>query len=84
MLITHYEYLKHEQLELTIRPCPSCGIPHKIIVDRHAYDKWAEGMATIEEAFPELSVEERELLLTGTDEECLKNAFPEKENEEDE
>jgi hypothetical protein len=63
-IVTSYKY-GINGLELTIRPCPSCGLPHQLTVDQYAYENWLDGIHSIQEAFPDKTPAERELLLTG-------------------
>jgi hypothetical protein len=81
-MITGYEYGKGETLILTIRPCPSCRQSHKLTVNQFAFENWADRFASLEEAFPELTPAQRELLLTGIDGECWDKAVPEGDDDE--
>ncbi len=74
-MVTGYKYLAGQKLELTIRPCPYCNLPHTIIVNQYAYENWADGVLSLEKAFPEKTPAERELLLTGIDEQCWRKDF---------
>jgi hypothetical protein len=81
-MITGYEYGLGDNLILNIRPCPSCRQPHQLIVNVYAFEKWVDGILSLEKAFPDLPPAERELLLTGIDGTCFKN-MPKEEDEED-
>jgi hypothetical protein len=81
-MVTGYEYGIDDDLKLQIRPCPSCQQPHELTVNVYAFEKYADGDASLAEAFPELTPGERELLLTGIDDACFK-AMPKEEGEED-
>ena len=82
-MVTGYSYLPGDLITLQIRPCPSCGKPHEITVNQYAYEQWADGIATLQEAFPEKTPAELELLLTGIDGECwLKHVAEPEEGEE--
>lgn len=50
--------------------CPFCGNKNKIVVNVDAYKKWQSG-ALIQNAFPKLSVSNRELLITGICDPCF-------------
>ena len=47
------------------RTCPMCGKTHGVTVNPDDYNKWASGMAHIQDAMPRLSATEREQLLSG-------------------
>jgi hypothetical protein len=44
--------------------CPMCGVENFVVVDGEDFDKWQAG-TLIQDAFPHLSADEREQLLTG-------------------
>jgi hypothetical protein len=46
--------------------CLGCGDYHEIIVERDDYDLWKRGVLRIQAAFPYLSDDKRELILSGT------------------
>jgi hypothetical protein len=70
-MVTGYKYGRGDDLVLSIRPCPSCQQPHELTVNLYAYEKWADGVLSIEKAFPGKTPAERELLLTGIDGLCF-------------
>ncbi len=49
---------------------PFCQITNKLEVSVDGYDKWCKG-ALAQNAFPELSANNRELLITGICDECF-------------
>jgi hypothetical protein len=69
-MVTGYQYLPDNQLKLKIRPCPSCGLPHELVVGAIAFENWADGHLPLERAFPGKTPAELELLLTGIDSKC--------------
>lgn len=69
-MVTGYKYLPGSRLELQIRACPVCHIPHTLTVDEYAYENWMDGYRSLQEAFPGKTPAEFELLLTGIDGEC--------------
>jgi hypothetical protein len=69
-MITGTRYLPGNRLELTIIPCPSCHQPHTLVVDEFAFENWADGVLSLQKAFPEKTPGELELLLSGIDSEC--------------
>jgi hypothetical protein len=64
-IVTGYRYRDNDKLELFIRACPSCGLPHRLTVDLYAFENWSDGIHSVQEAFPDKTPAERELLLTG-------------------
>jgi hypothetical protein len=51
------------------RPCVMCGKSSTVDADRAAIDRW-KGGAYIQQAFPDWSADQRELLVSGTHPEC--------------
>lgn len=49
---------------IAVRSCWRCGTRTSVTVDEEGYRRWLDG-ALLQEALPSLSVDERELLLTG-------------------
>ena len=62
------------------KKCPMCGIEQEVVVDYADYMNWNNGML-IQRAFPYLSDDEREVLITGICGKCFSTLFNE-ENEE--
>ena len=58
-----------------------CGQRSELDVNEAAHLAWRHG-ALIQDAFPGLSPDERELLMTGTHPACWDAMFPEEEGEE--
>ena len=58
--------------------CPCCGDEISVIVPARGLRLWREG-ERIQEALPELTAEEREILISGTCPECWKEIFSEEE-----
>jgi len=50
-------------------PCLVCGQAARITVAKDSYVLWAGG-AYVQDAFPSMSSDERELLVSGTHKEC--------------
>lgn len=63
--------------------CPFCGKDHFIAVSFEDYERWQAG-ELIQNAFPYLSADERELLKTGICPSCWDKMFPPEEDEEPE
>lgn len=56
------------------RNCPSCGQTQVVSVEQEDYDKYQNGMY-VQNAFPYLSAEQRELFITGICPECWEKMF---------
>lgn len=54
--------------------CPQCGQADTMQILAEGYDRWVSG-ATIQDAFPDLTREVREQLLTGYHPACWDTAF---------
>ena len=58
------------------KTCPFCGKPHSITVDRNEYYSGMtarEHGALIQDAFPNFTPSQREMLMTGICDECWDN-----------
>lgn len=60
------------------KPCPVCQRTSRMEVDGASYMRWVGG-ELIQIAFPSMSIDDRELMITGTHPECWKKIFPEEE-----
>lgn len=58
------------QVGVTTPPCMHCGKQSEIWVDNEALGKWIKRELLIQDAFPELTYDQRELLKTGTHPQC--------------
>lgn len=67
---------------IVMTTCPFCGNVHLINVVTEDYEAWQNG-ALIQDAFPYLSANEREMLKTGICPECWDNMFSFDDEEED-
>lgn len=56
-------------IEITTQACPVCEEVSTLEVFRSGFDSWMDG-AFVQDAFPELSADERELLISGTHSDC--------------
>lgn len=54
--------------------CPFCGKTSYVVVPEKGFQDWQAG-ALIQDAMPELSADERELLISGICPECWDNMF---------
>lgn len=63
--------------------CPTCPYCHQsstIEVDPASYGNWRNGML-IQRAFPNMSIADRERLITGIHGECWNKIFPPEDEE---
>lgn len=67
-----------DTVKVRTRACLNCGKPSLLSLNREQVEAWQKGML-IQEAFPELSKEEREVLKTGIHPKCWKELFPPEE-----
>lgn len=58
--------------------CPRCRKHTTLVVDESAHDMWKSG-AYIQVAFPELSVDQREMMITGYCGSCWDILFPDED-----
>ena len=62
--------------------CPLCGKAHEVEVNEMDYLDWQDGMPA-QDAFPYLSAEDRELLISGICPTCWDSVFGADPDEED-
>lgn len=55
-------------------PCIGCGKRSALSLDAAAFDAWRAG-ALIQQAFPSLTADEREMIKTGTHGDCWDKIF---------
>jgi hypothetical protein len=60
--------------------CPHCMQVTSVTVDREGYDRWKAG-ELIQRALPNLSADEREMLMTGICPNCWDKIFPPDDDE---
>lgn len=69
------------KLTVITNTCPVCGHPGRVTgVDPAALNRWLAG-AHIQDVMPKLSVADRELLMSGTHDDCFDSLFPPDEEE---
>lgn len=61
-------------VQVMTRACPMCSEPSYLDVDEDGLLRW-EGGHYIQDAFPELTAEQRELLMTGFHPKCWDEVF---------
>ena len=62
------------KISVKCHPCPGCNIRHRVAVEEADFYDWQNGKL-IEDAFPYLTPEQRELLITGYDKKCWDELF---------
>ena len=55
--------------------CPFCGKTHEVTVDAIDYLAWEVGDVLAQNAFPYLSADEREMLISGICPDCWERTF---------
>lgn len=61
-------------ITVTTKPCTVCGKESQITAPAEGVKAWREG-AFIQDALPELTTEEREMLISGTHPNCWDELF---------
>ena len=69
------------KVKVQTRPCMVCGQHSELTVDKAAYERWALHGELIQVAMPDMTTDERELLMTGTHSECWDNMIADDEEE---
>lgn len=64
------------------KECMFCGVTHTVLVSVEDYTAWKLGKF-IQDAFPYLTTDQRELLQTGSHAKCWEQAFPPEDDTED-
>ena len=65
-----------------VTACPFCGHANEVEVNEIDYLDWQDGML-VQDAFPYLSANEREKLVSGICPSCWDKMFPPEEDEEE-
>jgi len=65
------------------RECPICHIFHTVQVPTEGWFRWKREGWLIQDAFPGIPKEERELLITGVDDVCWQQLWAYLEDEDD-
>ena len=63
--------------------CVQCGITYQIIADKDDIVRWQSGSGYIQDILGYLSAAERELLISGTCDNCWKNMFGSNDEEDE-
>ena len=64
------------------KPCGVCDQYEVWSLDREAVTRWQEG-ETIQDAFPDMSAGDREILISGTHAACWDKLFPGEEEDDE-
>ena len=64
------------------KTCQVCGNYELWSLDRGAVERWQAG-ELIQDAFPHMSIDDREIMISGTHPECWNKLFGEKEGEDE-
>lgn len=76
--------MKVNRKEVTILTvCPFCGHANEIAVNEEDYFDWAFDGALVQDAFPYLSADEREMLISGICPTCWEKSFGGEPEEDD-
>lgn len=76
MTIHNYDFSHHECEPIEYKnTCFHCGETNIIITDEPAFLKWYNREMFAQDAFPDLTAEERELIISGTHPECWNKIF---------
>ena len=59
--------------------CPFCGNTYSVTVDFEDFFAWKHGLRLAQNAFPYLTPDERELLISGICPECWEKMFGEED-----
>jgi hypothetical protein len=70
-----------DTIRVKTNTCTVCGKYELLSLDRKAVESWRAG-EYIQNAFPEMSMQDREVLITGTHPACWDKLFPEEEDDE--
>jgi hypothetical protein len=70
-----------ETIVVKTKPCTVCGKYEVWSLNRQAVESW-QGGEYIQNAFPDMSIEDRELLISGTHPACWTKLFGEEEDNE--
>lgn len=69
-------------IKVLTKPCPMCGKTKTLTVDKDNYRRWSHREMLAQEAFPELSPEDRERLISGTCPDCWNKMCASMEDDE--
>lgn len=76
-------YIFDEKTGTVAVPCRMCGKRKTFSVNVERFKRWQRGEALIQNVLSNVSVENRELLISNTCGECFASLFPKEEDEEE-
>ena len=68
-------------VSLETRACCMCGKSSTLLLDSMSFAAWKSGVY-VQDAFPTMNADQRELLITGVHPECWNVLFPDEESSE--
>ena len=71
-------------MEVETPRCFHCGQTGTITISCEAYTKWQTGAGPIQQFMPEMPLDQREQLISGTHPVCWNELFPPDEDDDDE
>ena len=71
-MVAHASKYPRERLDM---PCVQCGLEYTLYVCPEDMRDWLAGSGYIQDLMPYLSASERELLISGTCDDCFKKMF---------
>jgi hypothetical protein len=74
-----------ELFQVKTKPCPVCGKSETLNLsptEHEAYLKWERKELKVQQAFPNWTADQREMLMTGTHPACWDILFPPDEEDE--
>lgn len=74
-------YSMTEFVSIYTVPCMVCQRSEHVHLEKHKFDLWQTG-EMIQTVFPELTEDERELLISGTHSECWDSMFADAEDDD--
>lgn len=74
---------RRDAVQYTCKPCINCNKRETLTISVEGYRLWKHEGKYVQDAFPELSDDDRELLISGTCKECFAALFPPDEDEDD-
>lgn len=71
---------EQDKVQYTTKPCPVCGETSVLTVSDYALRRWKAG-GLIQNCFPDMPLNKRELMISGTHDSCWEKLFPVGEDE---
>lgn len=79
----YYNFARTDQTVVFTNSCLHCSKTNSISLDKKDYETWKATQRHIQNIFYYLSIDERELILTGIHSQCWIDMFPDDEDEEE-